>query len=80
MATEGARASLTHAFEHLGMERIVSITRPANRRSQHVMERIGLSLAGRTEWKGEEVIWYAVDRATWERRREQSSLDVAEPR
>jgi RimJ/RimL family protein N-acetyltransferase len=68
-ATEAARASLAYAFEELGMARIVSITRPANRRSERVMARIGLSFGGRINWKGAEVIWYVIDRATWERTR-----------
>jgi RimJ/RimL family protein N-acetyltransferase len=67
-ATEGARASLAYAFEQLRMERIISISKPANRRSERVMQRLGLSFAGRTYWKDHEVIWYAIDRDTWERR------------
>lgn len=66
-ATEGAHASLAFAFERLGMERIISITKPENRRSLRVMERLGLSLKGRTRWRGGDVVWCAIDRATWER-------------
>jgi RimJ/RimL family protein N-acetyltransferase len=66
-ATEAGREALAHAFEELEMERIVSICRPQNRESERVMQRLGLSFAGRTRWKGGEVIWYATDRAAWER-------------
>jgi RimJ/RimL family protein N-acetyltransferase len=67
LATEAARASLAYAFEELGMQRIVSIARPPNRRSERVMKRIGLAFVGRTYWKGGDVFWYAIDRAAWER-------------
>lgn len=66
-ATEGATASLAYAFERLELERIVSIAQPQNVRSQHVMQRIGLSPVGGTHWKGCEVVWWAIDRVTWER-------------
>lgn len=68
-ATEGGRASLAYAFEQLGMERIVSVARRANERSERVMQRLGLSLAGRIDWKGGEVVWYAIDRKQWDRSR-----------
>jgi hypothetical protein len=45
------------------------MTRPANRAAMRAMERIGLSLVGQTFWKGGDVVWYAVDRATWQRQR-----------
>ena len=41
-ATEGARAALEAGFTQLGLDEIVSITVPANRRSIHVMQRIGM--------------------------------------
>ncbi len=66
-ATEGAKASLAFAFEHVRLKRIVSITRSDNLRSRHVMRRIGLSPVGTTHWKGCEMVWSAMDRTTWER-------------
>lgn len=41
-ATEGARAALRHAFTSLGLDDVVSLTVPANRRSRAVMERLGM--------------------------------------
>lgn len=41
-ATEGARAALRFGFEKLGLDEIVSLTVPANRRSRAVMERLGM--------------------------------------
>jgi dTDP-4-amino-4,6-dideoxygalactose transaminase/RimJ/RimL family protein N-acetyltransferase len=64
-ATEAGRASLAYAFEGLEMERLISISYPRNRRSQRVMERLGLSPGGKTRWRGGEVIWYAIDQAEW---------------
>jgi len=72
-ATEGGRASLGFAFGQLGLPRVVSITQPANARSMRVMERLGLSLVGRTWWRGGEVVWYAIDRDAWLERGETAS-------
>ncbi len=41
-AQEGARAALTHGFDH-GLEEIVSFTLPGNVRSRRVMEAIGMT-------------------------------------
>jgi RimJ/RimL family protein N-acetyltransferase len=41
-ATEGARRALEVGFEQLQLEQIVSITMPANQRSRHVMEKLGM--------------------------------------
>ena len=65
LATEGARATLRYAFDALGIERVVSITRPENQRSLRVMQRLGLEPVGSAEWKGGTVLWYAIDRATY---------------
>ena len=42
LATEGARAATGHAFDSLGLVKLVSFTVPANVRSIRVMERIGM--------------------------------------
>ena len=42
-ATEAATAVLAHAFGPLGLPEVVSFTVPANRRSRHVMERLGMT-------------------------------------
>ena len=42
-ATEGARAAIAFGFETLNLDEIVSFTVPANVRSRHVMERVGMS-------------------------------------
>jgi RimJ/RimL family protein N-acetyltransferase len=42
-ATEGARAAIAFGFEEAGLREIVSFTVPANIRSRHVMEKIGMT-------------------------------------
>jgi RimJ/RimL family protein N-acetyltransferase len=63
LATEGGRASLELWRERLVEDaRLLSITAPANQRSQAVMERLGLTYRGATRWHGRDVVWYATDR------------------
>ncbi|HUJ49160.1 MAG TPA: GNAT family N-acetyltransferase [Bryobacteraceae bacterium] len=42
LATEGAREMVRYAFEVAGLEELVSMTVPANLRSRHVMEKLGM--------------------------------------
>lgn len=49
-ATEGASAVLEHGFRELGLQEIVSFTSKLNRRSQLVMERIGMRLSKEEEF------------------------------
>jgi len=42
-ATEGARECLRFGFEDLGLDEIVSFTTTTNRRSQKVMQRLGMT-------------------------------------
>ena len=42
-ATEAARAAVTHGFESLGLQEIVSFTTESNARSKRVMEAIGMT-------------------------------------
>jgi RimJ/RimL family protein N-acetyltransferase len=41
-ATEGARASMAHAFGELGLRQVISIIDPGNAASIHVAERLGM--------------------------------------
>ena len=43
-ATEGAKACLAHGFTRLGLDKIYSFTATANKPSQGVMKKIGMSL------------------------------------
>jgi RimJ/RimL family protein N-acetyltransferase len=62
LATEGGRAAVECWRQHLDDPQLLSITRPGNRRSRAVMERLGLTYRGATQWRGREVVWYALDR------------------
>ena len=42
LATEGARASLEHAFGPLGLQSVISIIDPGNHRSVRVAEKLGM--------------------------------------
>jgi len=65
-ATEAAGMALAEGFGRLGLERVVSISAPANERSIGVMRDLGMTEAGRTRWHGLDVIWTAIDRSSWE--------------
>ena len=45
-ATEGARALVDYGFEQLGVTRIIGVTHPGNKASQHVLQKSGLRDAG----------------------------------
>jgi RimJ/RimL family protein N-acetyltransferase len=63
LATEGGQAGVEVWRRHLPDEpQLISITTPENRRSRAVMNRCGLNLRGRTQWRGLDVVWYAIDR------------------
>ena len=62
LATEGGRASMRCWLDCLDDERLLSITRPENRRSRAVMERLGLTYRGEATWHGDDVVWYAIER------------------
>jgi 3-dehydroquinate dehydratase / shikimate dehydrogenase len=73
-ATEGARASLAHAFDGLGLDEVVSFTTAANERSRHVMEKIGMARRPEDDfdhpgvppaWPGRRHVLYRITRAQW---------------
>ena len=73
LAAEGGRAAIQRGFSDLGLDRIISVTVPANVASWKVMQKCGLRHQGRLWLTGpqtkqtREVVWYAIDRAAWER-------------
>jgi RimJ/RimL family protein N-acetyltransferase len=62
LATEAARVALRDAFERAGLERIISIARPANTASLRIMEKLGLKLECRFEKDGVSLVRYSIDR------------------
>jgi RimJ/RimL family protein N-acetyltransferase len=61
-ATEGGREAVRYGFQSAGLERIISATVPEHVASRRVMEKCGLSYQGRVGFRGQEVVWYAIDR------------------
>jgi RimJ/RimL family protein N-acetyltransferase len=50
-ATEGARGAVELGFTRYGLEEIVSMTVPANRRSRRVMEKLGMQRSERDDFE-----------------------------
>ena len=63
LATEGARATVDFAFGTVGLDRIVSVTRPENRSSWNVMQKLGMTLERTTTHPehGFDVVVYEMD-------------------
>ena len=62
LATEAARVALAHAFEHAGLDRIISIARPVNIASTRIMEKLGLTVECEFEKDGVRLVRYAIER------------------
>jgi ribosomal-protein-alanine N-acetyltransferase len=52
LASEGAAATLAHARERLGLSTVVAITKPENKGSRAVLERIGMKFVGLVDLPG----------------------------
>jgi RimJ/RimL family protein N-acetyltransferase len=52
LASEGAAATLTYARERLGLPTVVAITKPENKGSRAVLERIGMKFIGLIDLPG----------------------------
>jgi RimJ/RimL family protein N-acetyltransferase len=73
-ATEAASAVLAHAFGPLGLEEVVSLTVPANRRSRRVTERLGMTRSPADDFEHPSLpeghplrphVLYRLSRAAW---------------
>jgi ribosomal-protein-alanine N-acetyltransferase len=64
LATEAARAALRDVFERAGLDRAISIARPANTASIRIMEKLGLKLECEFEKDGVRLVRYAIHRHT----------------
>jgi RimJ/RimL family protein N-acetyltransferase len=63
LATEGGQAGVEAWREHLlDQPRLYSFTLPRNLRSRAVMERLGFTHRGETQWRGHDTVWYGLDR------------------
>lgn len=76
-ATEAANAALAVAFGPIGLHEVVSFTTTGNMRSQHVMQRIGMTCDPSEDFDHPRVpagplrrhVLYRISRTDWERRR-----------
>jgi len=69
-AKEAAVASLDHAFEKLGAERVVALTVEGNTRSWGLMERLGMTRRTDLDYEGPSwaegiLIVYMIQRNEW---------------
>ena len=66
-ATEAGAAAIGHAFETLGVPRLVSIVHPGNRASIAVQERLGIHPWREIPWPGTGVLLEvrAIERTEW---------------
>jgi ribosomal-protein-alanine N-acetyltransferase len=62
LATEAARVALRDALERVGLDRVISIARPANTASTRIMEKLGLKLECEFEKDGVRLVRYAISR------------------
>ncbi len=60
LATEAATACRDYGFDHLGLDRLVSLIDPANLASRRVAEKVGMKLEERVEKWGKTICVYAV--------------------
>lgn len=62
LATEAARIALRDALERVGLDRIISIARPANIASTRIMEKLGFKLECEFDKDGVPLVRYAISR------------------
>ena len=75
LGTEASLACLRHAFESAGLERVIAGADADNTASVRVMEKLGMSSAGRLNANAPEEPYYAVHRREFlPRRREEQSM------
>lgn len=63
LASEGAAAARDHAFDALGLDRVMAITLPGNVASAGVMTKIGMRFEKMATYKELTVAYYALDKA-----------------
>lgn len=61
-ATESARRCLNYGFQELDLEKIVAVADPANKASQNVMKRIGMTRVGIGRFYDADLIQYSISK------------------
>jgi ribosomal-protein-alanine N-acetyltransferase len=64
-ASEAAQAVREHAFRDLGLARVISLIVPENLPSRRVAERNGMTVWKQTNFRGFDVLVYAITREQW---------------
>lgn len=64
-ALEAAERMARFAFDDLGVPQLCAICDPANTRSAHLMEKLGMQLRGRETWHAREALVYQIARTAW---------------
>ena len=67
-ATEAARIVRDHAFQQLGLSRVISLIHPANAGSRRVAEKNGMIPEKETTFRGFPTTVFAINRSQWEKR------------
>lgn len=65
LATESARPAMAYGFGKLALERIIGLVEPENVASVKVLQKLGLSYIGKTEYRNNTVAKYALDRSDY---------------
>lgn len=68
-ATEAARAAVRYSFETAQLDQIIGLVHPGNAASVRVLEKCGMTLAGRLALWGMEMLRYRVSRHEYEKLR-----------
>jgi RimJ/RimL family protein N-acetyltransferase len=86
-ATEAATAALATAFGPVGLDEVVSFTTTGNLRSQHVMQRLGMTRDPSEDFDHPRVadgplrrhVLYRISRSGWDRRESRRSAPAPSP-
>jgi ribosomal-protein-alanine N-acetyltransferase len=62
LATEAATAVLRHAFDVVGLPRVVAVAVADNIASQKVMAKVGMTLQGPYQFDGRSAVLYAIEK------------------
>lgn len=65
LAYEGACAALDFGFDHLELERLISLIFPENLRSIRLAERLGETHCGEFDLQGKSLLVYEIFKADW---------------
>jgi RimJ/RimL family protein N-acetyltransferase len=65
LAPEAGQAALRHGFQELRLERIIALTRPENKASRRVMDKLGLTYERTVRVFGLDAVCYSISRGSF---------------